>query len=227
MDKNDVREWFEAFAMNTGGDMGIDGWAIRDDQLELACEAIAQAHEQELRNAQLAILPCGHHASNVVGADAGTAYCEMCELEGQVKKLQAKEALLHRQVSLDIGKVAVMADLLRRCADSAWEDHGIMGRAAYGALPDEVDAALQSAPKVLWSGKGQARQAGDDGRMILVDLPAGAFLLVDGTIYRRQEVDVIVLEGPNALQEQSKAELPDSECSVNEGRQPKGKQEGL
>ena len=80
---------------NSIGDTMAEHMAYSDDVWRLTAtrfvdlqNAIAQAHEEELRNAQLAIMPCGHHASNVVGADAGTAYCKMCELERQNRQLR-------------------------------------------------------------------------------------------------------------------------------------------
>jgi len=41
----DVREWFEAYAVDMGGELNGGGWDISGNQLDLACADIAQAHE--------------------------------------------------------------------------------------------------------------------------------------------------------------------------------------
>ena len=216
-------------------------------------EAIAQAHEQELRNAQLAIMPCGHHASNVVGADEGTAYCEMCELEGQIEESQGHvrmaskvNANLAREIPKLQGQVAVMAEALElhdelrdltydtgyyaACIEVADKDEYMPllneAKDKRNRISGRMKAALQSAPKVLYAVKAKVLRNDENGvRLVFVDndertrvsqTPFPGVLRIQADSYEDEILDahVIVLEGTNALQEQSKAQEPDKECSV-------------
>ena len=93
----------------------------------------------------------------------------------------------------------------------------------------KAEAALQSAPKVLWAGDaGWDTETHENNEPVLwlalgdpihLGRTTGPITEEDGTLAK-----VIVLEGPTALQEQSKAQEPDGQCSVNEGSEPKSEQ---
>ena len=150
-------------------------------------------------------------------------------MEELVKEIESKEdeiATLERQVAL-------MAEALRlvewqpqhdsygnRYSDKCPRCHEHIERGH--ATDCEIGQALQSASKVLWSGPAVVLQDGT------ITLEGGSAKYLK----RRQVLtatilgdDVIVLEGPNALQEQSKAELPAGECSVA-GKQGQNSEQG-
>ena len=160
-----------------------------------AAEAIAQAHEQD-------------KLIGVLEERAGNL-TELGQLRGQLA-MMAKA----------LGRLIEIYESPRR--ETTAEER----------LQAHVDAtvALQSAPTVLASlrlmeghgggvGAGHRRYASDENEWpwVAIDLPFYDPLDLGGAV-------VIVLAGPDALQEQSKAELPDKECSVNEGPETKSEQ---
>ena len=126
----------------------METWVLGPIGMSKVAQDIAQAHEEELRNDQLAIMPCGHHASNATSgtdedidprgeSDGKTGYCKMCALEGQVAKLrgrldEANEKSLNNyvrkraaeyEVEQRTAQVAVMAEAWGKMAeiiDDAW-----------------------------------------------------------------------------------------------------------
>ena len=185
---------------------------------------------KQIRDDQLAIMHCGHHASNVVGTDPGTAYCQTCELEGQVAVMAGVLA-----DGVDIAEEVQNIIFGNLLGEEEYDD-GLLESAGYRSqeLKDKLFAALQSAPKVLFST--EARWIPSDSLENRTDLifvscnDLGDRRVVIGTSsptlpWEGEAVDVIVLAATNALQEQSKATMPDSECSVNDGPEPKSEQE--
>ena len=208
----DVREWFEAFAT----DMGSDSWHITDRAIGRVSREIvkdfAQAHEQEMSRVQFS---CGHPVACIQSGDEGTNHCGWCASEdahaGEITRLRAQAAEMAEALS----------DLL---------EHGGMGGEAKAKAQDKAEQALQSAPTVL--DRIKAKRTTNISGDILLAFPwqengVRVIQAYDSAMenYGNEWVDVIVLEGTNALQEQSKAQEPDSECTVNDVAETKSEQE--
>ena len=199
--------WIEQILeQNIDWDIGCDNPCFESGVL---VQAIAQAHEQELSE-----MEHRYQQANQMDSDiAGMAVIDM-------KKAQAQ--------------VAVMGQTLERIAHDPNDGRALTSKTA-GYYQEWANQALQSAPKVLYAVKAKVLQNDEDGvRLVFVDndertrvsqTPFPGVLRIQVGSYEDEILDahVIVLEGPNALQEQSKE--PDKECSVNDGCQPKGKQE--
>ena len=163
-----------------------------EEMLERLADDIAQAHEEEVAAArmeeqrrwkdELAIMPCGHHASNAVSTDEDMAHCEMCELERQNEKLRELDSVVSDlgpwvsdgslspvEVVLRIddlieaqqddiyglqAQAALMAELLETCswALGIVESEGLDDTQE---VRDRIEAALADAPEVLRSMEGE------------------------------------------------------------------------
>jgi len=191
---------------------------ILENRKSEAADLIAQAHEQELQE-----MEHRYQQGNRMDLDiAGMALIDM-------KKAQAQVAVMAEALD-KLEYVSMLAEI-----DLYTDNYGLVEMCPVcGAVKDADEHgsdcwlanALQSAPTVLFHGQGPMYPS------ILtdfVDMGNAKFeierLGEEPLVPSGQQVEVIVLEGPNALQEQSKAQEPDSECSVNEGCQAKGKQE--
>ena len=162
---------------------------LLDDVLEDIAKDIAQAHEQD-------------KLIGVLEERAGN----LAEL-GQLR-----------------GRLAVMADCLKWLDDHHVASHGAWHDDAEeyseqrnNQVLDTIPKILQSAPKVLMqcSVVGRTDEYADVEKTIF-ELEDGGYIYVDDWVLTDeqdgQEFELFVLaEGTNALQEQSKAELPDSE----------------
>ena len=162
-------------------------------ELEERAEAIAQAHEEELAHWKAAARENLDAAANIAGV--------LDEWHPELAQLRAQGA--------------VMNEMLEHCSAifRELEADGIYSE----PFREKIRAVLQSAPKVLWHGRGNMKE---DHWGSYVAIPRGEEFTLTFPPYLTsdnlggQQVDVIVLEGPNALQEQSKADMPDKECTV-------------
>ena len=122
-------------------------------------------------------------------------------------------------------QMAVMAELLTRAKWTAEivEAEGLDSTQAFRV---EIDEALQSAPTVLYAGEARVVFTGLLQKETSLYFANGETVrLPGGTGSGYAGIGkVIVLEGTNALQEQSKAELPD-ECLPKGGQGQNSEQE--
>ena len=185
--------------------------AFTDNGLEQFAEAIAQAHEQELSEMEHRYQQANRMDSDI----AGMAVRDM-------KKAQAQVAVMAEAVGYTLVRLKPLVELIPPPkTPTEWVE--------------KLEAALQSAPKVLYAGEAVLLQYRDGSQSLMFpqDKMFGAFTAADEHEYQYPDPDglraapltrVIVLEGSSALQEQSKAQGPDDECSVNDGCRSKGEQ---
>ena len=201
MNKQAIRDSFVGYALEVEGEHGETWWSLPDHVVNKFVEAIAQDHEEE------------------VG-----------KLRDKVELWHSLQVAQYDEATRLEAQVAVMAELIEEMSTQRAPLYELLANGdAWHDWYKRLKVALQSAPKVLYHKQAEISLVGgtsgwtglycDNGGLI------GNLLGVLDIRLEGQRVDVIILEGPNALQEQSKATMPDKECSVNDGRQPKGKQE--
>jgi hypothetical protein len=153
MDKTTIREYFEAYAVDMGGELNGGSWDISGDQLDLACEAIAQAAEEEM-----AKMEHRYQQANQMDRDiAGMARLDM-------EKAQAQMAVMGEALHTEEANIRCQQRQCPTCGRYVYRDgHNI---------DCEVAQALSAAPKVAWIGKAVVLQ--DD--LITVEGGAAKYL---------------------------------------------------